>query len=81
MASIRKYKADSKFTKTASNFAPQNTLLEPGNEIPSWEFGGEESKEVSLTMRRLKKQFNETYRVRLEKERELERLKVSPSVF
>jgi chromosome segregation ATPase len=32
----------------------QNTLLEPNNVIPSWETGGEERKEVSTTMRRLR---------------------------
>lgn len=50
-------------------------MLEPNNEIPSWEFGGEERKEVSNTMRKLKHQFDETYRTRLEKEKELDRLR------
>jgi len=55
MTNIKKYKADSRFTKTQGNgFVQQNTLLEPNNEIPSWEFGGEERKEVSNTMRKLK---------------------------
>lgn len=76
MTNIKKYKADSRFTKTQGNgFVQQNTLLEPNNEIPSWEFGGEERKEVSNTMRKLKHQFDETYRTRLEKEKELERLR------
>jgi len=70
MTSIKKYKADSRFTKTQSSaFVQQNTLLEPNNEIPSWEFGGDERKEVSDTMRKLKHQFDFTYRTRLEKEK------------
>lgn len=77
MASIKKYKADSRFTKTQSNNLMQNTLLEPQNVIPSWEGGDDERNEVSLTMRTLKHQFDITYRARLAKERELERMKNS----
>ena len=43
---------DEDFSKTA--YVPINTLLEPNNVIPSWEFGGEEKKEVSNTMRKLR---------------------------
>lgn len=60
MASIKKYKADSRFTKTQSNNMMQNTLLEPQNVIPSWEGGDDERNEVSLTMRTIQKEFNVT---------------------
>jgi hypothetical protein len=40
--------------KPQNNFVPTTTLLEPNNVIPSWEFGGEEKKEVSVTMRKLR---------------------------
>jgi len=35
-------------------YVPQNTLVEPKNVISSWEFGNEEKKEVSNTMRKLR---------------------------
>ena len=41
---------------------PVNTLLEPNNVIPSWECGGEEIKEVSVTMRKLRQQFDSVRR-------------------
>jgi hypothetical protein len=31
-----------------------NTLLEPNNFIPTWEAGGEEKKEVSVTLKTLR---------------------------
>jgi hypothetical protein len=37
----------------------QNTLLEPNNFIPSWEDGGEEAREVSQTLRRLRQDYDE----------------------
>ena len=58
-----------------SNYQPQHTLLEPNNFIPSWECGGEEIKEVSATMRKLRQQFDETRRQVQAKERELELVK------
>jgi len=44
--------------KPHNNFVTTTTLLEPNNVIPSWEFGGEEKKEVSVTMRKLRQQFD-----------------------
>ena len=32
----------------------RNTLLEPNNFIPQWEAGGEEKKEVSVTLKALR---------------------------
>jgi len=40
--------------KPHNNFVPTTTLLEPNNVIPSWEGGGEEKKEVSVTMKKLR---------------------------
>lgn len=44
--------------KQQSEFVPTATLLEPNNVIPSWECGGEEIKEVSVTMRKLRQQYD-----------------------
>lgn len=35
-------------------FVPQNTLLEPNNVITCWENTGEENREVSGTLRRIR---------------------------
>ena len=56
---------------------PVNTLLEPNNTIPSWEFGGDERAEVSNTLKDLKHQFDITHIKKKEKEEFLERLKVT----
>jgi hypothetical protein len=39
--------------------------------IPSWESGGEERKEVSTTMRRLRQKYDNTHKTVLAKEKEL----------
>jgi hypothetical protein len=54
---------------------PSNTLLEPNNVIPSWECGGEEIKEVSVTMRKLRQQYDLVRRQVEAKEEELSRVK------
>ena len=36
----------------------RNTLLEPNNFIPQWEAGGEEQKEVSQTLKVLRKKYD-----------------------
>jgi hypothetical protein len=36
----------------------RNTLLEPNNFIPQWEAGGEEQKEVSQTLKNLRKKYD-----------------------
>ena len=59
------------------NFVPSNTLLEPNNVIPSWEFGDEETKEVSATLRRIRQKYDNIHKTVLAKERELEQKKVS----
>ena len=59
------------------NFVPSNTLLEPNNVIPSWEFGDEENKEVSATLRRIRQKYDNIHKTVLAKERELETKKVS----
>ena len=58
------------------NFVPSNTLLEPNNVIPSWEFGDEENKEVSATLRRIRQKYDNIHKTVLEKEKELEQKKV-----
>jgi hypothetical protein len=69
MAKIRQYKADNKFTKSGSDWnVPVNTLLEPNNTIPSWEFGGDERAEVSNTLKELKHQFDLTHIKKQQKE-------------
>ena len=54
------------------NFVPSNTLLEPNNVIPSWEFGDEENKEVSGTLRRIRQKYDNIHKTVLAKTRELE---------
>lgn len=54
-----------------------NTLLEPNNVIPAWEFGGEEKKEVSTTMRKLRQKYDNIHKTVLAKEKELEMFRVS----
>ena len=51
---------------------PQNTLLEPNNVIPSWEFGDEENKEVSATLRRIRQKYDNIHKTVLAKDKELE---------
>jgi len=38
------------------------TLLEPNNFIPSWESGGEEKKEVSSTLKKLRESYDQTHK-------------------
>ncbi len=54
---------------------PTATLLEPNNVIPSWECGGEEIKEVSVTMRKLRQQYDLVRRQVEAKEQELDKVK------
>ena len=54
------------------NFVPSNTLLEPNNVIPSWEFGDEENKEVSGTLRKIRMKYDNIHKTVLAKSRELE---------
>ena len=59
------------------SFVPRNTLLEPNNVIPSWEFGDEENKEVSATLRRIRQKYDECHKTVLAKQVEFETKKVS----
>jgi hypothetical protein len=68
-------KRDEDFRKTS--YVPVNTLLEPNNVIPSWEFGGEEKKEVSNTMRKLRQKYDSIHKTVLSKEKELQTLRVN----
>ena len=43
--------------------------------IPSWEFGDEETKEVSATLRRIRQKYDNIHKTVLAKERELEQKK------
>ena len=54
-----------------------NTLLEPNNVIPSWEFGDEEKKEISNTMRKLRQKYDSIHKTVLTRDKELEQLRVS----
>ena len=56
---------------------PSNTLLEPNNVIPSWEFGDEENKEVSATLRRIRQKYDNIHKTVIAKEQELQRKTVS----
>ena len=57
-------------------YVPTATLLEPNNNIPSWEAGDEEKKEVSSTLRKLRIKYDNINKLVREKENELEELKV-----
>ena len=46
-----------------SKHVEQSTLLEPNNVIPNWEKGGEEEKEVSGTLRKLRKKYDEIHKL------------------
>ena len=39
--------------------------------IPSWEFGDEENKEVSATLRRIRQKYDNIHKTVLEKQKEL----------
>lgn len=54
-----------------TDYAEVNTLLEPNNFIPSWEDGGEEAREVSTALRRLREDYDEIHRKALDKNAEL----------
>lgn len=58
-------------------YVEQSTLLEPNNFIPSWEAGDEEKKEVSLALKKLRKKYDDIHKMTVEKENDLELLKVS----
>lgn len=58
---------DDDFT-TQYNYVPSNTLLEPNNVIPSWEFGDEENKEVSVTLRRVRQKYDNIHKTVLARE-------------
>lgn len=67
---MRKYGLDE-----GTAYAEQNTLLEPNNFIPSWEDGGEESREVSTALRRLREDYDEIRRKALNKDEELKQIR------
>lgn len=73
MAMLNKYKKTE--NRQTNDFVPSNTLLEPNNVIPSWECGGEEIKEVSKTMRVLRRDYDLVHRQVEAKEKEFEKLK------
>ena len=49
--------------------------MEPNNFIPSWEDGGEENREVSTALRRLREDYDEIRRNALNKDAELEQIR------
>lgn len=67
-------------------FVPQNTLLEPNNVITSWEHGGQENKEVSGTLRRIRQKYDNIHKEVIaktalleEKKKELDQVKLDES--
>ena len=72
---MKKFKDDST-TKRGPEYVATATLLEPNNFIPSWEAGGEEKKEVSASLRKLRLKYDNINKLVRQKERELEELKV-----
>jgi hypothetical protein len=71
---IKKYKQDDN-KPLLDKYVPTTTLLEPNNNIPSWEAGDEEKKEVSSTLRKLRIKYDNINKLVREKENELEELK------
>jgi hypothetical protein len=67
---MRKYGLDE-----GAAYTETNTLLEPNNFIPSWEDGGEENREVSTALRRLREDYDEIRRNALNKDAELEQIR------
>jgi len=63
-------------SKPMVKYVPTATLLEPNNNIPSWEAGDEEKKEVSSTLRKLRIKYDNINKLVREKENELDELKV-----
>lgn len=53
-------------------YVEQTTLLEPNNFVPTWEMGGEEKKEISETLRKLRHKFDNIHKIVRGKEQELE---------
>jgi hypothetical protein len=53
-------------------YVEQTTLLEPNNFVPTWEMGGEEKKEISETLRKLRQKFDNIHKIVRGKEQELE---------
>lgn len=53
-------------------YVEQTTLLEPNNFVPTWEMGGEEKKEISETLRKLRQKFDNIHKIVRGKEKELE---------
>lgn len=47
---MRKFKME----ENKKDYVETSTLLEPNNFVPNWEGGGEEKKEISGTLRRLR---------------------------
>ena len=45
--------------------------------IPSWEFGDEEKKEVSGTLRKVREKYDNIHKLVIAKDKELDMLKVS----
>ena len=64
---MRKYGLDE-----GTSYEEQCTLLEPNNFIPSWESGGEEIKEVSLALKKLREKNDDIHRMTLQKDMDLE---------
>ena len=54
-----------------------NTLLEPNNFIPQWEAGGEEKREVSVTLKLLRQKFDKVRKLKKQKEDELRQLQTA----
>jgi len=64
---MRKYGLDE-----GTLYQEQTTLLDPNNFIPSWEAGDEEKKEVSLALKKLRKNYDDIHKMTLHKDIDLE---------
>lgn len=67
----RKYKLDDGQRK----YVETTTLLEPSNEVPIWESGKEELKELSQTLGKIRKNFDNVHKEVEAKKEECERMK------
>jgi hypothetical protein len=66
----RKYKLDDGQRK----YVETTTLLEPSNVVPNWESGKEELKELSQTLGKIRKNYDNVHKEVLAKQEEYKRL-------
>lgn len=62
----RKYKLDD----GEDGYVEQSTLLEPNNFVPLWENGKEELKEVSSTLSKIRKMYDQAHKLVMKREKQ-----------